>query len=306
MAETDIYADGETDHSGGKNRKYREIEFGQTIDSIVYPNYRFLRANLEDKAAIEALFSSIQFDLVIHLAAQAGVRYSIGNPDAYIQSNIVGFLNILEACRNHQVKHLLYASSSSVYGENAKVPFSEDDRVDHPVSLYAPTKKSNELMAHTYSHLYGIKTTGLRFFTVYGPWGRPDMAPILFANAISKNQPIKVFNNSDMERDFTYIDDIIEGIVRLAQSMDEGKEYPDSRFLNIGNGKPVNLLAFIETLENSFGKKVEKIMTPMQDGDVPRTWADTHQLTAVTGYVPKVELEEGIGNFCGWYQRFYN
>jgi UDP-glucuronate 4-epimerase len=200
----------------------------------------------------------------------------------------------------------LYASSSSVYGENAKVPFSEDDRVDHPVSLYAATKKSNELMAHTYSHLYGIKTTGLRFFTVYGPWGRPDMAPILFANAIRKNQPIKVFNNGDMERDFTYIDDIIEGIVRLARSIDEGKEYPDSRILNIGNGKPVNLLAFIETLENSFGKKVVKIMTPMQDGDVPRTWADTTGLVEATNYSPQINLIEGIGYFAGWFNGFYN
>lgn len=306
LAETGIYANGETNHNGGENRKYGEIEFGQAIDSTVYPNYRFHRLNLEDKAAIEELFGNTQFDLVIHLAAQAGVRYSIENPDAYIQSNIVGFLNILEACRNHQVKHLLYASSSSVYGENAKVPFSEDDRVDHPVSLYAATKKSNELMAYTYSHLYGIKTTGLRFFTVYGPWGRPDMAPILFANAIREIKPIKVFNNGDMERDFTYIDDIIEGIARLAGSVGKGEEYPDFRILNIGNGNPVNLLAFIETLEKSFGKKVEKIMMPMQDGDVPRTWADTHRLSEITGYTPKVDLGEGIAEFSRWYKGHYN
>lgn len=306
LAETGIYSVNESDHSGGKNRKYNEIEFGQAIDSTVYPNYRFHRLNLEDKASIEGLFDSTQFDLVIHLAAQAGVRYSIENPDAYIQSNIVGFLNILEACRNHQVKHLLFASSSSVYGENAKVPFSEDDRVDHPVSLYAATKKSNELMAYTYSHLYGIKTTGLRFFTVYGPWGRPDMAPILFANAIKENKPIKVFNNGDMERDFTYIDDIVEGIARLAGSVKTGAEYPDSRILNIGNGNPVNLLTFIETLEKSFGKKVEKIMMPMQDGDVPQTWADTQRLSEITGYTPKVDLGEGIAEFSRWYKGHYN
>lgn len=305
LAETGIYADGETDHSGGKNKKYSGIAFGQAIDSIVYPNYRFHRLNLEDKTAIEELFGNTQFDLVIHLAAQAGVRYSIENPDAYIQSNIVGFLNILEACRNHRVKHLLYASSSSVYGENAKVPFSEDDRVDHPVSLYAATKKSNELMAYTYSHLYGIKTTGLRFFTVYGPWGRPDMAPILFANAIRENKPVKVFNNGVMERDFTYIDDIIEGIVRLAGSIREENQYPNARILNIGNGKPVNLLTFIETLENSFGKKVEKIMMPMQDGDVPRTWADTTNLLAITNYSPQINLTEGIGYFAEWFDVFY-
>ena len=266
LAETGIYAPEETDRSGGKNRKYQEIAFGEFIQSINSPGYRFIRLNLEDKAGINQLFETGKFDYVVNLAAQAGVRYSIENPDVYIQSNIVGFLNRLEACRHYPVKHLVYASSSSVYGANAKVPFSEDDRVDEPVSLYAATKKSNELMAFTYSHLYQIPTTGLRFFTVYGPWGRPDMSPILFAKAISTGKPIKVFNNGEMERDFTYIDDIIEGLFRTIEIKPQNESL--YQIMNIGNGSPVNLLQFIETMEGALGKKAEKILLPMQPGDV--------------------------------------
>lgn len=300
LAETGIYSPQELSHKGGENRKYVEIEFGAKIQSNSFSGYTFVRLNLEDKTEIEKLFQEEKFDIVVNLAAQAGVRYSIENPDAYIQSNIVGFLNILEACRHHDIKHLLYASSSSVYGANAKVPFSEADQVDQPVSLYAATKKSNELMAHTYSHLYKIPTTGLRFFTVYGPWGRPDMAPMLFANAISKGEPIKVFNNGEMERDFTYIDDIIEGIARLVKQ--EPSHSSLYRLFNIGNGNPVNLLTFIETMEEALGKDAEKIMMPMQDGDVKRTWADTNELNQTTHYIPSVKLKKGIGNFANWFK----
>ncbi|PTN02886.1 UDP-glucuronate 4-epimerase [Mangrovibacterium marinum] len=302
LAETGIYAPEETDHSGGKNRTYNEIAFGSTISSVTNNRYRFIRLNLEDKSALNQLFEQEKFNIVVNLAAQAGVRYSIENPDAYIQSNIVGFLNILEACRHNPVKHLIYASSSSVYGANAKIPFSENDQVDQPVSLYAATKKSNELMAHTYSHLYKIPTTGLRFFTVYGPWGRPDMAPMLFANAITKDELIKVFNNGEMERDFTYVDDIVEGITRLInQDIDKSDLY---RVFNIGNGSPVNLMEFISTMENALGKKAEKIMMPMQDGDVKRTWADTNELQQATQYTPSIKLQEGIGNFASWFKAF--
>ena len=303
LAETGIYAPEETDRSGGKNRKYQEIAFGEFIQSINSTGYRFIRLNLEDKAGINQLFETGKFDYVVNLAAQAGVRYSIENPDAYIQSNIVGFLNILEACRHFPVKHLVYASSSSVYGANAKVPFSEDDRVDEPVSLYAATKKSNELMAYTYSHLYQIPTTGLRFFTVYGPWGRPDMSPILFAKAISTGKPIKVFNNGEMERDFTYIDDIVEGIARVVNHVPEDK--PAYRIMNIGNGSPVNLLQFIETIEGALGKKAEKVFLPMQPGDVNRTWAETSALESSTNYKPQTELNVGIGHFAEWFKYFY-
>lgn len=302
LAEAGIYAPEELDHSGGKNRTFAPISFGELIQSVTSPNYRFIRANLEDKSTINGLFAAEHFDVVINLAAQAGVRYSIENPDAYIQSNIVGFLNILEACRHYPVKHLVYASSSSVYGGNAKIPFSEDDKVDSPVSLYAATKKSNELMAHTYSHLYHIPTTGLRFFTVYGPWGRPDMAPMLFADAISKGEPIKVFNNGDMERDFTYIDDIVNGILLAAKAIPDNK--PAARVFNIGNGSPVNLLEFIRTIESSFGKKAEKIMLPMQAGDVSKTWADTSCLNKYTGYVSQCSLQFGINKFHDWFFNF--
>lgn len=332
LAETGIYAPDETDHTGGKNREYKEIAFGQMITSITNSNYRFIRLNLEDKAEIQNLFAQEKFDYVINLAAQAGVRYSIENPDAYIQSNVVGFLNILEACRNNPVKHLIYASSSSVYGANAKIPFSEDDKVDNPVSLYAATKKSNELMAHSYSHLYAIPTTGLRFFTVYGPWGRPDMAPMLFAKAITNGEPIKVFNNGEMERDFTYIDDIVEGIFHLLDKVpnkcDDNSESqpfplggkqkggisspsggvrggsPYYQLFNIGNGAPVHLLTFIKTMEDALGIKAEKIMLPMQGGDVKRTWADTNNLDRFTGYTNKTKLELGILKYIDWFNCF--
>jgi UDP-glucuronate 4-epimerase len=329
LAETGIYAPSEKHHTGGKNRTYKEIAFGETITSLTNPDYKFIRLNLEDKPEIEKLFATEKFDYVVNLAAQAGVRYSIENPDAYIQSNIVGFLNILEACRNHPVKHLVYASSSSVYGANAKIPFSETDQVDNPVSLYAATKKSNELMAHTYSHLYKTPTTGLRFFTVYGPWGRPDMAPILFASAIAENRPIKVFNNGNMERDFTYIDDIVEGIKRLiplapstnangeerfseersddaalSNTAEPKKLEAPYRILNIGNGSPVNLLTFIETMEQAIGKKAEKIMLPMQEGDVKQTWADVNRLASITGQRPEINITDGIGKFAEWFKSY--
>ncbi len=302
LAELGIYAPDETLHRGGENRSYREIALRSKIASVVYPKHTFVRLNLEDRKELDALFEAEQFDIVINLAAQAGVRYSIENPDAYVQSNIVGFLNILEACRYNKIQHLIYASSSSVYGANAKIPFSENDQVDKPVSLYAATKKSNELMAHTYSHLYNIPTTGLRFFTVYGPWGRPDMAPILFANAISKGEAIKVFNNGEMERDFTYVDDIIEGICRLAKSkIDTENPY---QLMNIGNGNPVNLLAFIETMENALAQKAEKRMMPMQDGDVKRTWADVSDLENKVNYKPQTKLAIGIASFVSWFKEY--
>ncbi len=304
LAETGIYAPGETMFNGGENRHYEPLAFNQLVQSVSHKNYKFIRLNLEDKAGINELFASEQFDYVVHLAAQAGVRYSIDNPDAYIQSNIVGTFNILEACRHHPVKHLIYASSSSVYGDNATVPFSVDARVDSPVSLYAATKKSNELMAYTYSHLYNIRTTGLRFFTVYGSWGRPDMSPILFADAIISQAPLKVFNNGNMSRDFTHVSDIAEGIVRAMTAFSDEK--PCYRLFNIGNGQPVNLLCFIETIEAALGSKAQKIMMPMQPGDVHQTWADTANLQAFTGFKPKTRLEDGIAEFVAWYKLFFD
>jgi len=276
-------------------------QWGHVSLSKKYNKLKFIRINLEDRTALPELFSQEKFDAVVNLAAQAGVRYSIENPMAYVDSNLVGFVNILECCRHHEIKHLVYASSSSVYGENAKVPFSEDDRVDYPVSLYAATKKANELMAHTYSHLYKIPTSGLRFFTVYGPWGRPDMAPILFASAITEGHPIKVFNNGDMSRDFTYIDDIVNGIIITLNN----PPTPESKKLlyqvfNIGNGSPVSLMEFIETLEQKLGQIAEKNMMGMQPGDVPRTWADTAHLNAL-GYQSKTSINEGVGKFVKWY-----
>jgi UDP-glucuronate 4-epimerase len=300
LAETGIYAVDETDHTGGKNRKFKEITFGKIIQSITSPDYRFIRLNLEDKSEINQLFSKEKFDYIVNLAAQAGVRYSIDNPEAYIQSNIVGFFNIMEACRHYPVKHLVYASSSSVYGANAKIPFSETDRVDNPVSLYAATKKSNELMAYSYSHLYKIPTTGLRFFTVYGPWGRPDMSPILFANAITHGKPISVFNNGEMQRDFTYIDDITEVVTRVISIIPDNT--PAYRLLNIGNGVPVNLMVFIETLELFLGTQAEKKFLSMQPGDMVCTWADTEQIHRVVNYKPKTEINEGVGNFTKWFK----
>ncbi|QZE15012.1 NAD-dependent epimerase [Halosquirtibacter laminarini] len=271
--------------------------------STKYTNYQFVRTDLVDEEKLNHLFAKERFTHVVNLAAQAGVRYSIENPQAYVQSNLVGFVNILEACRHHQVKNLLYASSSSVYGGNEKVPFSEGDQVDHPVSLYAATKKSNELMAHTYSHLYGLNTIGLRFFTVYGPWGRPDMAPMLFTNAISKGEEIKIFNHGDMERDFTFISDIVDGITKLVALQDSGKN--KYQIFNIGNSSPVKLMHFISTLESELGVKARKKYLPMQDGDVPRTYADTTALHHATGYQPKVKIEEGVALFVDWYKKYH-
>lgn len=304
LAETGIYADKEKNHLGGINKIYKEIDFGKEINSVIYPHYRFIRVNLENKEDILSLFHKESFNYVVNLAAQAGVRYSIENPDIYIQSNINGFFNILEACRHFPVEHLIYASSSSVYGDNSKIPFSIDDKVDTPVSLYAATKKSNEIMAYTYSHLYNIVCTGLRFFTVYGPWGRPDMAPALFADAISKGTPIKVFNNGCLERDFTFINDIVEPIFKIIQHTNSSnKKY---QLHNIGNGKPINLLSFIEIMEEALGTKAEKIFLPMQPGDVKITWADTLSLEQITGYKPNINLKDGIKEFISWFKKFYN
>lgn len=295
-----------------------EIEWYKFVQSTKYTNYRFIRMNLEDKQALQMLFANEKFDRVCHLAAQAGVRYSIENPYAYVSSNVDGFLNILEGCRNYSIQHLVYASSSSVYGLNGKVPFSENDSIAHPVSLYAATKKSNELMAHTYSSLYGIPTTGLRFFTVYGPWGRPDMAPFLFIDAILNNLPIKVFNNGDMWRDFTYIDDIVEGVVRVINKMptadkewDNLNPVPSSsivpyRIYNIGNSKPVRLMDFIQAIENSIGREAEKIYLPMQLGDVYQTYADTSKLEKATGFKPSKDIIDGVSETVEWYKDFYN
>ncbi len=268
-----------------------------------HQNYKFLKLDITNLPLLEQLFEKERFDYVVNLAAQAGVRYSLENPHVYVQSNLVGFVNLLECCRHHKIKHLVYASSSSVYGANAKIPFSEDDRVDYPVSLYAATKKSNELMAYTYSHLYDLPTTGLRFFTVYGPWGRPDMAPMLFANAISKSQPIKVFNNGDMQRDFTYIDDIVEGVVRCITSLPE--KQPKADVFNIGNSNPVDLMEFISTMEKCMGKEAQKNFMPMQDGDVKRTWADTKKLEKKVNYKPTTSLKEGVGSFIRWFNENY-
>ncbi|MDF3125702.1 NAD-dependent epimerase [Rheinheimera sp. 1928-s] len=275
-------------------------------------NFRFLKMDLADREGIASLFATEQFQRVIHLAAQAGVRYSIDNPMAYVDSNLVGMMTILEGCRHNKVEHLVYASSSSVYGNQEKIPFSEDDRVDHPISLYAATKKANELMAHTYSHLYQLPTTGLRFFTVYGPWGRPDMAPFLFTNAIENDQPIKVFNNGKMQRDFTYIDDIVEGIVRIQdvvptaavnnETLADGAHF--YKLYNIGNNKPVALEYFINCIENALGKKANKHYLPMQDGDVVTTFADVCSLEIAVGFRPNTELQEGINNFVNWYRRY--
>ncbi|WP_430929156.1 NAD-dependent epimerase/dehydratase family protein [Polaribacter marinivivus] len=276
--------------------------FKNEVQSIKYNSLRFSRIDLVDHESIDHLFKQEQFEVVCNLAAQAGVRYSIENPKAYIDSNISGFLNILEGCRNHKVKHLVYASSSSVYGENKKVPFETTDNVDHPISLYAATKKSNELMAHTYGHLYGFKTTGLRFFTVYGPWGRPDMAYYLFADAISNNQPIKVFNNGEMERDFTYIDDIVNGVTKIIEKNIDSREH--YKIYNIGNNKTESLQDFITAIEAALGKKAIKEMYPMQQGDVPRTFAAVDELIKDYSYRPNTILKLGIEKFIKWYIKY--
>jgi UDP-glucuronate 4-epimerase len=281
------------------------------------PGFSFLRASLEDARQMEELFSRERFDLVVNLAAQAGVRYSITNPHTYISSNVAGFLNVLEGCRHTGVKHLVFASSSSVYGANARVPFSEHHAVDHPVSLYAATKKSNELMAHTYAHLFGLATTGLRFFTVYGPWGRPDMAYFSFTRAIMAGRPIDVYNHGRMRRDFTYIDDIVQGIARVlerppqpdaawdAAAPDPASSSAPYRIYNIGNNRPVELGHFIETLEQLLGKKAIKNMLPMQPGDVPATCADIDDLARDAGFRPSTPIETGLRRFVEWYREYY-
>ena len=273
--------------------------FKNEIQSAKFNSLRFSRIDLVDHESIDNLFKQEQFEVVCNLAAQAGVRYSIENPKVYINSNISGFLNILEGCRNHKVKHLAYASSSSVYGENKKVPFETTDNVDHPISLYAATKKSNELMAHSYGHLYGFKTTGLRFFTVYGPWGRPDMAYYLFTEAISNNQPIKVFNNGQMERDFTYIDDIVNGVTKIIEKNIDSREH--YKIYNIGNNKTESLQDFITTIEEAIGKKAIKEMYPIQAGDVPKTFADVDDLIKDYKYSPSTDIKSGIQSFMKWF-----
>jgi UDP-glucuronate 4-epimerase len=280
-------------------------------------NFDFHKIDLTDKSAIDALFEKSRFNYVVHLAAQAGVRYSIQNPYAYLESNLSGFLNILEACRHNKPEHLVYASSSSVYGANKKMPFSIHDNVDHPISLYAASKKANELMAHTYSALYNLPTTGLRFFTVYGPWGRPDMALFLFTKAIVEGKPIDVYNHGKMRRDFTYVDDIVEGISRLIPHVakenhtwngmqpDPGTSFAPYRIYNIGNNQPVELMHFIEVLEDKIGKKAIKNLMPIQEGDVPETFADVNDLMQDVGFKPATAIEKGIENFVTWYKDFY-
>ena len=294
-----------------------KAEGGECVQSTTYPSYRFKKIALEDRADLEQLFLEERFDGVCHLAAQAGVRYSLTHPHAYIDANIIGFLNLLECCRHQGVKHLVYASSSSVYGLNETYPFSTGDNVDHPISLYAATKKSNELMAHTYSHLYGLPTTGLRFFTVYGPWGRPDMALFIFTKAILENRPIDVFNHGKMKRDFTYIDDIVTGVIMVldrppkgdpewsGKGPDPSKSRAPYRLYNIGNNAPVELMEFIEEIEKALGKTAKKNFLPMQPGDVPATWADVDDLVKDFGYKPSVTVHEGINRFVKWYMDFF-
>ena len=282
-------------------------KFNITIKSERYPAFSFIRQALEDRDNLPKLFKHQAFDKVCNLAAQAGVRYSLENPEAYIDSNLVGFLNILECCRNHDVKHLVYASSSSVYGLNEKIPFETSDSVDFPISLYAATKKSNELMAHSYGHLYGFKTTGLRFFTVYGPWNRPDMAMHLFTDAIANKKPIKVFNDGKLERDFTYVDDITEGVVRIMESPlnEEITKENHYKVYNIGNSKSVKLMDFISAIEDSLNIKAIKQMMPMQPGDVEKTWANVDDLIADYQYSPNTPIKEGVSRFVDWYKSYY-
>ncbi len=280
--------------------------------------YTFIKCDLADHNSMEKLFSEHKFDVVVNLAAQAGVRYSLTNPRAYVDANLVGFMNVLEGCRHQQVEHLVYASSSSVYGANTNMPFSVHDNVDHPVSIYAASKKANELMAHTYAHLYGMPCTGLRFFTVYGPWGRPDMALFLFTKAILAGEPIDVFNHGRMRRDFTYIDDIVEGVVRVVDrpaqpnsewsgdNPDPGTSAAPYRVYNIGNNRPVELMHLIETLENALGKVAEKRFLPIQPGDVPATWADVDALSADVGFSPATPVEVGVEKFVKWYKGYYS
>lgn len=310
------------------NLKYSRLEFsgfprnsiqpGKLLQSITLPKYSFIQLDLTEKVALMNLFEKEKFDVVIHLAAQAGVRYSLTHPEVYIHSNITAFLNILECCRFFPVKHLVYASSSSVYGSNEKMPFSTSDSVDHPISLYAASKKSNELMAHTYSHLFGIPTTGLRFFTVYGPWGRPDMALFLFTEAILKGESIKVFNYGKMKRDFTFIDDIVKGVIKVADrpakpnpdfdplKPDPGSSKAPFKIYNIGNSSPVLLMDYIHAIEKGLGKTAKMELLPLQPGDVPASHADVQDLVRDTGYKPSTPIEEGVRAFTNWYLSYYN
>lgn len=293
------------------------LEYAKPVCSANYPNYTFIKLDLLDKEQLEACFKTYQFDAVCNLAAQAGVRYSLTNPEVYIDSNIKGFLNILECCRHFKVGHLAYASSSSVYGLNKKMPFNEHDIADHPVSLYAASKKANEMMAHTYSHLFNLRTTGLRFFTVYGPWGRPDMALFIFAKAMLEGKPIEVFNNGDMKRDFTYIDDIVDGIVHVidapaesnpnwdAQKPDPATSKAPYRIFNIGGGAPVSLLDFVNEIEKQIHRTAKKMFLPMQEGDVAETCADVSSLKEVLNYKPLTTVHVGISRFIAWYKVFY-
>jgi UDP-glucuronate 4-epimerase len=269
-------------------------------------NFSFVKLDLADRQGMVEFFAQERPELMVHLAAQAGVRYSLENPHAYVDSNLVGFVNVLEGCRHHSVKHLVYASSSSVYGSNKKIPFAVTDNVDQPVSLYAATKKANELMAHTYSHLYGLPTTGLRFFTVYGPWGRPDMAYFSFTKAVLAGEPIKVFNHGQMRRDFTYIDDVIEGLVRVLGHVPTSGSGAPYRLYNIGNHSPVNLGDFVAILEECLGKQAEKVFLPMQLGDVRETYADVADLMADVGFAPSTSLTTGLKRFVDWYRKFYH
>ncbi len=294
-----------------------ELKEARLRELRIFPEFEFFLGELSDGPTVSKLFDDKLFDRVIHLAAQAGVRYSLDRPDLYIQSNLVAFGHLLEACRKSKTAHLVFASSSSVYGSNTSMPFSEDQNVDHPISLYAATKKSNELMAHSYSHLFGLPVTGLRFFTVYGPWGRPDMAPMLFAKAISQRETIKVFNHGQMKRDFTYVTDIAEGVVLAMDQIpepnpewdrskpDPGSSYAPYRIFNIGNHEPVALLRFIELLEIYFEREVKKDFLPLQAGDVVETYADTARLRSVTGYAPSTPLKEGLKSFVTWYRAYY-
>ncbi len=291
----------------GISTKEAAIFNKKTSNRTSNKNFEFARMNLEDREYLPRLFEKENFDIVCNLAAQAGVRYSLENPEAYIDSNLVGFLNILECCRHNKIKHLVYASSSSVYGLNKKVPFETTDNVDHPISLYAATKKSNELMAHTYSHLYGFATTGLRFFTVYGPWGRPDMAMFLFTDAIIKGKPIKVFNEGRMERDFTYIDDITEGVVRILEkdTANRTTSRENYKIYNIGNNNSINLLDFIKVVEKKLGIKAECLFLPIQPGDVEKTWANVDDLISDYDYSPNTPIKTGVANFVSWYKEYY-
>ena len=282
-----------------------DLRSENVANSSLHPDFTFQKMDLVEHEKITDLFRTFNFDIVVNLAAQAGVRYSIENPFSYIQSNLVGFANILESCRNFKIDHLVYASSSSVYGNNTKVPFTVTDNVDSPISLYAATKKSNELMSHTYSHLYNFRTTGLRFFTVYGPWGRPDMAIYLFTKAIIEGQAINVFNNGDLKRDFTYVDDIVFGLLKIIESKDDSN-VKKARLFNIGRGKPINLMAFISELEECIGKKAILNMKPMQDGDVSVTYSDTSHFRAAFGDLPNTDLSTGIENFVSWFQEYHS